>query len=450
MNKVTISLITLFFNVLLFAKTGKITISGQVENNTETVVKITHLNNRELVSADLDAKGHFKMTTKIEDGFYILKYGRNSAYIYLYPKDDIEIKFDSKNFDSTLGFKGHGAARNNYLVQKTNNEAKLTEDLEAYYRVSEEQYLINIANVKNAHLELLATYEVEDFFISAEEKSLEYDRLLSIQNFENSYKFYLGDEISVSEDFYKPLKALNINNIEEYRSQPFYRYLVNSAWSKRIEAASDVENMLAILRQVPSQDIAITLVNGFYSKISSNKERAKDYLDLIKRVTKHQPFIDAAEKQYQEVMGSNSLKKGDTSPSFSYENIAGEIVNLNDFKGKYVYIDVWATWCGPCIKQVPYLKKLEQMFHGQNIVFVSISVDKEKAKPIWKQMVEDKELGGVQLFADNSFDSDFMNAYAVNSIPRFILIDPSGNIIDPEAPRPSFDKTRILLDELLN
>lgn len=56
----------------------------------------------------------------------------------------------------------------------------------------------------------------------------------------------------------------------------------------------------------------------------------------------------------------------------------------------------------------------------------------------------------MQLFADKSFDSDSMNAYAVNFIPRFILIDPSGKIIDPEAPRPSFDKTKTLLDNLLN
>ncbi len=99
---------------------------------------------------------------------------------------------------------------------------------------------------------------------------------------------------------------------------------------------------------------------------------------------------------------------------------------------------------------MPYLKKLEKRYHDKNIVFVSISVDKKEVKPTWKQMVNDKELGGLQLFADKSFDSDFMNAFAVNSIPRFILIDPKGNIVDPEAPRPSFDKTRVLLDRLLN
>lgn len=118
-------------------------------------------------------------------------------------------------------------------------------------------------------------------------------------------------------------------------------------------------------------------------------------------------------------------------------------------KGKYVYIDVWATWCVPCLKQIPYLKALEAEFHDKNIAFVSISVDKERAKSTWKKMLESKELTGIQLFADNSFESEFMNAFAVNSIPRFILIDPEGKIIDPRAPRPSYEKTRRLLQSIL-
>ncbi|MEM6816814.1 MAG: thioredoxin-like domain-containing protein [Bacteroidota bacterium] len=84
------------------------------------------------------------------------------------------------------------------------------------------------------------------------------------------------------------------------------------------------------------------------------------------------------------------------------------------------------------------------------MVFVSISVDKKELKFRWKQMIADKRLGEVQLFADNSFDSDFMDALDVNTIPRFILIDPDGNIVETEAPRPSYEKTRKLLDSILN
>ncbi len=402
------------------------------------------------MDAELDSEGKFKMKATVEDGYYLLNYGRNTAYVYLYPEDNLFIFFDAKFFENTLNFEGVGSERNNYLARKAEKDSELTKDLEAFYKVDETKYLSNIKNVKNTHLNALSTYDVETFFIDDETKSLEYERLLSIQNYESNYTFYLGDDIEASRGFYKAVEVLNTNNKVDYRKQPYYRYLVNSIWSKRIDDASNVNEMLKVLRRVPSQEVAISLVNGFYSKISSKNERSKDYLELIKKVTSHKPFIEAAEKRYQEVKSSKGLAVGNTSPGFSYESVDGKIVNLSDFKGKYIYIDVWATWCAPCIKQIPYLKELEKRYHNKNIAFVSISVDKAEVKETWKQMIKDRQLGGVQLFSDKSFDSDFLNTYAVNSIPRFIIIDPDGKVLEAEGPRPSYDKTKVLLDELLD
>ncbi|KAA3648528.1 MAG: TlpA family protein disulfide reductase, partial [Bacteroidetes bacterium] len=143
------------------------------------------------------------------------------------------------------------------------------------------------------------------------------------------------------------------------------------------------------------------------------------------------------------------LQKGNPSPSFvDYENHAGGTSSLKDLLGKYVYIDVWATWCGPCIREIPALKEIEAAFHNKNIHFVSISVDRENDHETWIKMVKDKELNGIQLFADQAWESDFIRAYEINSIPRFILIDPSGKIIDADAARPSSPKLLELLNEL--
>ncbi|WP_299115378.1 hypothetical protein [uncultured Winogradskyella sp.] len=304
MYKTIVTLSILFFSISVFAKSGKVIVSGKVSNPSATSIKITFFDYKEVTSADLDDDGDFKLSTKIEEGFYFLTYGRNTAYIYLYPKDELYISFDAEHFDETLVFEGKGAARNNYLAKKSAIDEELTKDLEAFYKVDESTYLKNIENLKQVHLKKLEQSTTEDFFKVAERKSIEYQRLLSIQNYANSYKFYLGDEISPSLDFYKPLDKVKLNKEDDYKKQPYYRYLVNSIWSKKIEAAPNADEMLNVLREVPLRDTAITLVNGFYSKISSNKERAKDYLDLIKMVTTHQPFIEAAEKQYNEVMKS--------------------------------------------------------------------------------------------------------------------------------------------------
>jgi thiol-disulfide isomerase/thioredoxin len=159
--------------------------------------------------------------------------------------------------------------------------------------------------------------------------------------------------------------------------------------------------------------------------------------------------LDGLNKKYQMELEIKKLNNT-PSPSFNYENHAGGISKLEDFKGKYVYIDVWATWCGPCRAEIPHLKRVEEEYKGKNIAFVSISVDVKKDYEKWKKFVGDKALGGVQLFADNDWKSDFVRAMKVNGIPRFIIIDPNGVIVNADAPRPSSPDFGTEMNKLLN
>lgn len=154
-------------------------------------------------------------------------------------------------------------------------------------------------------------------------------------------------------------------------------------------------------------------------------------------------------KQYYAEAQKKSLLNNTVSAPFDYLNFKGGNTKLSDFKGKYVYIDVWATWCGPCRAEIPSLKKVEEKYEGKNIAFVSISVDVQKDFEKWKKFVAEKQLGGVQLFADKDWNSDFMKSYSINSIPRFILIDPTGKVVSADASRPSNPKLAEQLDALL-
>ena len=137
------------------------------------------------------------------------------------------------------------------------------------------------------------------------------------------------------------------------------------------------------------------------------------------------------------------------STTFDYVNFAGGKTKLEDLRGKYVYIDVWATWCGPCRGEIPFLAKVEEKYKGKNIAFVSISADEDKDFDKWKKFVSDKKLGGIQLFADKNWNSEFITAFGINSIPRFILIDPKGIVVNADAPRPSDPQLQEKLDSLL-
>lgn len=207
-----------------------------------------------------------------------------------------------------------------------------------------------------------------------------------------------------------------------------------------------------------SLDKAVSAYKEGFKNLESNY-KGLDSLHKANGTKKMEGTISSLKKYLSgKIALRDALPEGSPSPTFeNYINHAGGTTSLSDLKGKFVYVDIWATWCGPCKREIPSLKKVEEQFHGKNIEFVSISVDderrsgtKEKAFQAWKKMVTDKNLGGIQLFSDNAWQSDFVKNYKVNGIPRFILIDPEGNIVSPDAPRPSNPKLVELLEEKLS
>ena len=211
-------------------------------------------------------------------------------------------------------------------------------------------------------------------------------------------------------------------------------------------------------------DIASLLVSdekvffeGLDKKKSDDLKRLEDkkldpvFVDLQKKSIddNYNEVVQYYKKNYEANMAKSKLNNT-ISPTFNYENHKGGTTKLEDLKGKYVYIDVWATWCGPCRAEIPSLKKLEEKYHDKNIAFVSISIDVDKDHEKWKNFVSEKQLGGIQLFADKNWNSEFMLSYGINSIPRFILIDPNGKIVKSDASRPSNPELQKQLDALLN
>ncbi len=187
--------------------------------------------------------------------------------------------------------------------------------------------------------------------------------------------------------------------------------------------------------------------NDFDDMLENADELDPEFLEKEKESNKR--FLDyfitnyAAQSAY-----ANNIKKGADSPKFNYPDINGKNVSLDDFKGKYVYVDVWATWCGPCKREIPFLKKLDNEYKDKKIVFVSLSIDKMADKDKWIKMVKDQNLQGVQIMADKEWKSDFATAYNIRSIPRFILIDKEGKILNDNAPRPSNPNLKELLNGL--
>lgn len=124
----------------------------------------------------------------------------------------------------------------------------------------------------------------------------------------------------------------------------------------------------------------------------------------------------------------------DYAPGFSLPSIEGNQVSLADLKGKYLYVDIWATWCRPCLQQLPAMKELEEKYRDTDIEFVSISIDNDRDKAKWQKMVQEKQMSGIQLFAGKG--TSFHRDYEISTIPKFLIIGKNGEIINENPPRP--------------
>ncbi len=126
----------------------------------------------------------------------------------------------------------------------------------------------------------------------------------------------------------------------------------------------------------------------------------------------------------------------------------GKEVMLSSLFGKVLYVDVWATWCGPCVAEAPYFKALAEKYKNDpRICFVSISVDRDS--DAWKAFVgKEKPFWPQYIFTDSSH-GDFCDKVGIKYIPRFMLIGPDGTFINGDCTRPSDDGIGAILDKAL-
>jgi thiol-disulfide isomerase/thioredoxin len=135
---------------------------------------------------------------------------------------------------------------------------------------------------------------------------------------------------------------------------------------------------------------------------------------------------------------------GDPAKNFIAKNGKNEEVSLSEFKGKVICLDVWATWCGPCLYEIPYFDKLKEKYKDNpDIVFVSLSIDTDIKE--WKGDLASRNMTGNQWVINRLGLGD----YSVAAVPRTIIIDKYFNVHDMDAPRPSSGKTENIIERLL-
>lgn len=337
---------------------------------------------------------------------------------------------------------------------------------EAQKLINEVSQKLSEANGKNG-LPKIGKYEPTEFLDAVSTKYEEVEALISNSSVSSEQlKKWLNSRVAASK-------------MVDYANYPqFYNYYHDTDPPATEEITSAIENFdfnnkeLYYFDEMKTAAEAIIMndvnfydspsISAYYSSIYSNIDKyvtqpeikeMLQYKILVDKITNSGgidgmkeeilAFIDQVKAPHRKSAIQSMLNEwahleaGKPAPDFPAYTRDGKEVKLSDLQGKNVYIDVWATWCGPCIREIPSLKEMEEKYHDENIEFVSVSIDRLSDKEKWSKFIDEKELKGLQIFAPNDWRSEIATSYNIKGIPRFIMVDDEGKIVSASAPRPS-------------
>ncbi len=152
--------------------------------------------------------------------------------------------------------------------------------------------------------------------------------------------------------------------------------------------------------------------------------------ELLQQLAKDFPgtrFANAAESQLKSMKAQENMAVGKQFPDFTEKDLEGKPLSVTGFKGKVVLVDFWATWCGPCIRELPNVKTTYQKYKDKGFDVLGISLDSDKDK--LTGFLAKNEMPWPQFFDGQGWKNKLAQQYGINSIPATYLLDASGKVI---------------------
>ncbi|RXQ95554.1 AhpC/TSA family protein [Ancylomarina salipaludis] len=172
--------------------------------------------------------------------------------------------------------------------------------------------------------------------------------------------------------------------------------------------------------------------NSIISVLSSlRKESDKPLVEKIIKTLEaknpnYQPLIDYKNARDEAIAQKERLAIGKEAPIFEFPDVDGKMINLKDFRGNYLIVDFWASWCGPCRNEIPHLKETYEHYKDKGVNILSVSID--KSKNAWKKAMRQENMPWPQIQAPGA-GKDIMKEYQFSGIPYIILLDKEGKIV---------------------
>jgi peroxiredoxin len=187
-----------------------------------------------------------------------------------------------------------------------------------------------------------------------------------------------------------------------------------------------VQAQLAFVKAHPTSWVSLEALQ--YANQMGLPEYAK-VAPLYAALTSAQRASPAGQQYGELLAGLKASAIGAQAPAFTQLTPSGKPVSLADYRGKYVLIDFWASWCAPCRAENPNVLKAYEAFKGHNFEVLGVSLDDEKSREKWVKAIADDHMPWTQVSDLHGFASEIAERYGVKSIPQNFLIDPTGKIV---------------------
>lgn len=434
-------------------------IYGSIENSSEKFVVLR--NNENIDTIVLENGKRFHKTVQLNSlAYYFLRHGEEIISVYIQPGDSINILGKADNFIESVKFSGSSVVENNYLIEKKKMEMNSSFSLTEFIQSEESVFIKKADSFYQAGLNNFEKIMQQNKYENAEFAKIEKAKLFytwaeSMVMYETAYNSSSDKERkSLNKNIQKYMSQVNFNDsamVDFFEYRAFFESYLNmkaALVTKNFEAEADMDfftNKINVLLQTITDPKVKSRLLYEYFKDHIRVFGISGINELYAKFQK-----ECNSKKYTDEIGKmfnrwKVLEPGNMAPDFSLTDLDGKVHSLAEFKGKMVYIDVWATWCAPCRREIPFIQKLFYEYKGKDIVFISISID--ESREAWKKMVEYEKPDWLQLLMVRG-KSSLLDDYFIYTIPRFILIDKNGKIINAQAPAAS-GEIRKLFDPIL-
>ena len=422
-------------------------ITGTVESNDkfqtaylfaeplmDTVLEIPITDNRFSVSTDKN----------IPAGVYSFRLGAINQKVFFGNKDSLFLKVKIDGINNRVTSSGTRNPENEYLRNGSDNDLGSDKYMLERYgsEMSPKAFAAEVMRLWNEEVDNLDNFKTADNlkpnndFIALQKKllSLYYIKLLD-GKYAQWFRIYNPTETL---EFPKSVDA--IRNAVNYNDSTLLSYSVyrdNIAdyyqQKYKLNPSNDTAYISKVATVLPASTLRDYLV---FNKIKGLVGRTRDSASREMLIAKYLPVISQQKTQQQILTLNyilNSLTRGSAAPDFITTALNKDTFSLKNFKGRYVVIDIWATWCRTCTAQSAVFEKIAEEYTSPAVAFVALSID--DSRWAWQDEASQRSLSVLHLRSNNK--DLFSRSYGVDYMPRYILIDPDGKILYAQLPEPS-------------